>query len=102
MRRELMTLARAAAIALLLGASSMAFAAPEYHPIDDAMAGRTITLTGRDLTIEQAIAVARHGAKVQLSPDAKQREADGCCSKARRRASRSIASTAAPATSARS
>jgi histidine ammonia-lyase len=76
MRRELMTLARAAAIALLLGASSMAFAAPEYHPIDDAMAGRTITLTGRDLTIEQAIAVARHGAKVQLSPDAKQREAD--------------------------
>jgi histidine ammonia-lyase len=40
------------------------------------MAGQTITLTGRDLTIEQMVAVARYGAKVRLSAEAKQRQAD--------------------------
>jgi len=33
-------------------------------------------LTGRELTIEQVVDVARFGAKVQLSPEAKQRQAD--------------------------
>ena len=47
-----------------------------YHPIDPTEAGKTITLTGHDLTIEEVIAVARGGAKVQLSAAAKQREAD--------------------------
>jgi histidine ammonia-lyase len=47
-----------------------------YHPIDPTEAGKTITLTGHDLTIEQVIAVARGGATVQLSPEAKQREID--------------------------
>ena len=36
----------------------------------------TITLSGHDLTIEQIVQVARYGAKVQLSPEARQREAD--------------------------
>jgi histidine ammonia-lyase len=35
-----------------------------------------VTLTGRDLTIEQIVLVARSGAKVELSADARQREAD--------------------------
>jgi len=40
------------------------------------MADRTITLTGTDLTIDQVVQVARFGAKVQLSAQARQREAD--------------------------
>ncbi len=47
-----------------------------YHPIDPTEAGKTITLTGHDLTIEQVIEVARGGAQVQLSAEAKQRESD--------------------------
>src|SRR5271156_3553684 len=70
---------RIAAFVLLMGApwlTASAVAAPEYHPINPTMEGKTITLTGRDLTIDQALSVARFGAKVQLSPEAKQREAD--------------------------
>jgi histidine ammonia-lyase len=51
-------------------------AATVYQAINPADAGKTITLTGHDLTIDQVIDVARNGAKVQLSPEAKQREAD--------------------------
>jgi histidine ammonia-lyase len=47
-----------------------------YVAINPTAADHTITLTGRDLTIEQIVAVARYGAKVQLSPEAQQREAD--------------------------
>jgi histidine ammonia-lyase len=36
----------------------------------------TVTLTGHDLTIEQVVQVARYGAKVELSPQARQRESD--------------------------
>jgi len=39
-------------------------------------AEHVITLTGSDLTIEQVIEVARYGAPVQLSAEARQREAD--------------------------
>ncbi|MDB5393624.1 MAG: hypothetical protein JWM91_1130 [Rhodospirillales bacterium] len=45
-----------------------------YRAINWANGDKTITLTGRDLTIEQVLAVARGGAKVQLSAEAKQRE----------------------------
>ena len=47
-----------------------------YTPITPTMADRTITLTGTDLTIDQVVQVARFGAKVQLSAQARQREAD--------------------------
>ncbi len=47
-----------------------------YHPIDPTDAGKTVTLTGHDLTIDQVIEVARGGAQVQLSAEAKQRESD--------------------------
>src|SRR3984957_833826 len=47
-----------------------------YRPIDPTKLDKTITLTGHDLTLEQVVDVARYGAKVQLSPEAKQRQAD--------------------------
>ena len=53
-----------------------ALAESSYHPIRPTMVDKTITLTGHDLTIEQLVDVARNGAKVQLSPAAKQRQAD--------------------------
>jgi histidine ammonia-lyase len=53
-----------------------ALAGQTYNPGDDTMRGQTVTLTGHDLTIEQIVDVARHGAKVQLGSEARQREAD--------------------------
>lgn len=47
-----------------------------YHPVNSTMSNKTIILTGHDMTIEQVIQVARYGAKVQLSPEARQREED--------------------------
>ena len=40
------------------------------------MSSQTVVLTGHDLTIEQIVDVARRGAQVELSADARQREAD--------------------------
>jgi len=54
----------------------MAQGALGYRPIDPTEAGKTITLTGHDLTIDEVIEVARGGAKVRLSAEARQREAD--------------------------
>ena len=66
-----------AVIALGAGClSSLAFAGQTYTPGDATMSDQTITLNGHDLTIEQIVNVARHGAKVQLSADARQRELD--------------------------
>jgi histidine ammonia-lyase len=53
-----------------------AVAAPDYHPIQMKMAGQTVTLTGDNLSVDQVIAVARYGAKVQLSAAARQRNLD--------------------------
>jgi histidine ammonia-lyase len=47
-----------------------------YRAITADMAEKTIVLTGKDLTIEQVVEVARHGAKVALSAEARQRSAD--------------------------
>jgi histidine ammonia-lyase len=65
-------LARAACAA----AAGVPSAAPAYTAITPSMADRTISLTGHDLTIEQIVAVARYGAKVQVSSEARQREQD--------------------------
>ncbi|HTV53204.1 MAG TPA: aromatic amino acid lyase, partial [Steroidobacteraceae bacterium] len=72
---------RALLPALLLAGITAVSAAPAcaadaYTPITPSMADRTITLTGHDLSIEDIVAVARYGAKVRLSPEAQQREAD--------------------------
>ncbi len=48
--------------ALLIGPAAVA---ADYHPITPDADGKTITLTGHDLTIEQVIEVARHGAQVK-------------------------------------
>ena len=54
----------------------LALALLAYTAINPSAAGQTITLTGHDLTLEQIVQVARYGAKVQLSAEAQQREAD--------------------------
>jgi histidine ammonia-lyase len=66
----------ATAVMLFVVPAIPALAAPEFRAIVPQMADRTVTLTGHDMTIEQVVAVARYGAKVQLSPDAKQRQQD--------------------------
>ena len=66
-------------VAIALGAgclASVAMAAQSYTPSDTTMSDQAITLNGHDLTIEQIVNVARHGAQVQLSADARQRELD--------------------------
>jgi histidine ammonia-lyase len=50
-------------------------AAP-YRPINPTMSEKTVVLTGRDLSIDEVVQVARYGAKVALSPEARQRSAD--------------------------
>jgi histidine ammonia-lyase len=57
-------------------ANMPAWAESGYRPIRPTMLDKTITLTGHDLTIEQLVDVARNGAKVQLSPEARQRQTD--------------------------
>ncbi len=65
---------RPAGATALLAAGSLILAqgvaAADYHPITADAEGQTITLTGHDLTIEQVVEVARHGAHVAYSPDA--------------------------------
>jgi histidine ammonia-lyase len=65
--------------ALGLGAKASAQAMPEapaYHRIVPSMANVTIKLTGHDLTLDEVIQVARYGAKVEVSAEAKQHMAD--------------------------
>jgi len=66
------------AIAVLsLAALNAAATAPApYRPITPSMSDKTIVLTGRNLTVEQVVQVARYGAKVALAPEARQRSAD--------------------------
>ncbi len=59
-----------------LAASAPLFAAADYQAITPSQSDKTITLTGRDLTVEQLVDIARRGAKVQLGAEAKQRQAD--------------------------
>ena len=66
------------AIAVLCLAASTAPAAPPapYRPITPSMADKTVVLSGHDLTVDQVVQVARYGAKVALTPEARQRSAD--------------------------
>src|ERR1700733_5321616 len=67
-----------AALATLYFAAMNAAAAspPPYRPITPSMADKTVTLSGHDLTVEQVVQVARHGAKVDLTAEARRRSAD--------------------------
>jgi histidine ammonia-lyase len=60
-------------VTLTLPAAS---AAAAYHSITASSADQTVVLTGRALTTDQVVQVARYGAKVALSPEARQRSAD--------------------------
>jgi histidine ammonia-lyase len=51
--------------------------AADYHAITPGRDAAVVTLTGHDLSIEDIVAVARHGAQVRYSPDAIQRALDG-------------------------
>jgi histidine ammonia-lyase len=63
--------------ALLGGAApSGSCSASGYTPIAATLADRTVTLTGEDLSTAEVVAVARYGARVELSPQARQRERD--------------------------
>jgi histidine ammonia-lyase len=62
--------------ALSLGANAPAAPAAAYQPITPGMSDKTVVLTGRDLSIAQVVQVARYGAKVALTPEARQRSAD--------------------------
>jgi histidine ammonia-lyase len=53
-----------------------AAAAANYTPITPTMSDRTVTLNGRSLSIDQIVMVARYGAKVELSAEARQHQAD--------------------------
>jgi histidine ammonia-lyase len=66
------------AVAALSLAALNAAAAPavSYRPIAPSMSDKTILLTGRDMTIDEVVQVARYGAKVALSAEARQRSAD--------------------------
>lgn len=65
----------AAALFLAPRAAPAAAFAP-YRLIDPSMADQTVVLTGRDLTPEPVVQVARYGAKVALTAQARQRSAD--------------------------
>jgi histidine ammonia-lyase len=73
------TLVAVAAISLAaLGSAALAAPAPPppYRPITPTLSDKTIVLTGRNLTLEQVVDVARFGAKVALTAEARQRSAD--------------------------
>ena len=67
-------LAQLAAVAILIAAAAQA---ADYRPITPVADGKIVTLTGHNLTIEDVVAVARHGAQVRYSPEAIQRATDG-------------------------
>jgi len=70
-RRKSRTLLYSMALLAALTVAPMeasAFQATQvYQPISETQQDKTITLTGRDLTIEQVVDIARNGAKVELS-----------------------------------
>ena len=81
MRLSSMILAATASLALVAATPAVAGTGDAemplaYTPITWDGAAETITLTGHDLTLEQLMRIARHGAKIRLSPEAKQRSAD--------------------------
>jgi histidine ammonia-lyase len=57
--------------AILFGVQ--ATSASAYNPITPTQSGQTIVLTGKNLSVDNLVAIARYGAKVQLSSAARQR-----------------------------
>jgi histidine ammonia-lyase len=61
-------------VTFALGGATATAAA--YNPIVPSQAHRTITLDGKNMTIDDVVAIARYGAKVQLAPAARKRSQD--------------------------
>src|SRR5437016_12947612 len=62
-----------------IGATCLSVAcwpAETYRPINATMADKTITLTGHDLSVDQLVQIARHGAQVALSHELRDGAAD--------------------------
>jgi histidine ammonia-lyase len=70
-QRFLTMLGTLATFAVAMGAQPVLAAKPiAYVAITPTMENQTVTLTGHDLTIEQVVDIARHGAKMQIAPEA--------------------------------
>jgi histidine ammonia-lyase len=67
-----LTLCAALTLCVLAFGAQVASAAA-YTPITPSDAGQTFTLNGHNLTVAKVVAIARYGAKVQLSAQARQR-----------------------------
>ena len=93
----------AACGAAALCAAQGSRAAAAYTPIVPTMGDQTVTLDGHNLTIDQIVMVARHGAKVELSAEARRQEAEtmDCCSRPPPKGYPCTGSIAAPVISAR-
>ena len=61
---------------LAIAPPAVAIQAAAMNRINSSDTGRTILLTGNDLTIDEVVAVARRGAKVEYDPSARQRSLD--------------------------
>ena len=62
-----------------IGATCLSVAcwpAETYRPINATMADKTIPLTGHDLSVDQLVQIARHGAKVAISHELRDGAAD--------------------------
>jgi histidine ammonia-lyase len=71
------TLCASAAPAIAAAALPAPASAPvPYEAITPTLADQTVVLTGQNLTIAEVVAVARYGAKVALSAEARRRSAD--------------------------
>ena len=68
-RVTFVTALAACAVALIVEAAS----ASAYTPITPSDANQTYALNGHNLTVDKLVAIARYGAKVQLSQAARQR-----------------------------
>jgi histidine ammonia-lyase len=64
-----------AAVTMLLAVQVSVASA--YNPINPSDANQTIALNGHNLTIDKLVAIARYGAKVQITSDALQRSLNG-------------------------
>ena len=75
--KRLLTVLVAGALLLVLHVSTAAAydftAAGQFKKSGSALSGKTVTLDGKSLTIDEVVQVARYGAKVKLSNDARQR-----------------------------
>ncbi len=72
----ILAIAPAAVATQAIAPPPVASQAAAMNPINPSDTGTTIVLTGKDLTIDKVVAVARRGAKVEYGPSARQRSLD--------------------------